>query len=100
MTTAQAGTDAAQPLRCRVMIGNRLGLHARAAAKFVKTASTFDAEIEVEKAGTTVSGESILGLMMLAAGPGSEIELCAVGPEAQAALDALVSLIEDRFDED
>jgi phosphocarrier protein HPr len=84
----------------RVVIGNRLGLHARAAAKFVEAASAFECEIEVEKGGTKVSGKSILGLIMLAAGPGSEIALQARGADAGAALDALVRLIEDRFHED
>ncbi len=84
----------------RVVIGNRLGLHARAAAKFVEAASGFDCEINVEKSGQSVSGKSILGLMMLAAGPGSEIALHAAGADADAALDALVRLIEERFYED
>ena len=82
------------------LIGNRLGLHARAAAKFVNTAAQFDAEIWVIKAGTRVSGGSILGLMMLAAGPGSEIALEARGAEAGDALNALLALIEGKFDED
>lgn len=82
------------------LIGNRLGLHARAAAKFVQTAEQFDADIWVVRNGMRVSGASILGLMMLAAGPGQEILVEACGKEAKAALDALVRLVEAKFDED
>ena len=81
-------------------IANRRGLHARAAAKFVKLAGQFDAQVVVSKRGTEVSGLSIMGLMMLAAGPGCTIELRGRGAEANAALQALVSLIEAKFDED
>jgi phosphocarrier protein HPr len=88
------------PARQTCLICNRLGLHARAAAKFVKLAGTFDAEIWVERNGTRVSGISILGLMMLAAGPGTELTLESVGPNAGDALDALAQLIENKFDED
>ena len=97
-TNEAAGGRAAQTRRA--VIGNRLGLHARAAAKFVEAASAFDCEINVEKGGQSVSGKSILGLMMLAAGPGSEVALHAEGADASAALDALVRLIEERFHED
>ncbi len=83
-----------------VDICNARGLHARASAKFVKLASTFDAEVTVSRDGTTVDARSIMGLMMLAAGPGSQIEIVAEGPEAQPAVDALVELVEARFDED
>ena len=86
--------------RCSCLIGNRLGLHARAAAKFVSMAGQFDAEIWVSRNGMRVSGVSILGLMMLAAGPGTEIELEAQGVEAADALKALAGLIRGRFDED
>ncbi len=88
------------PHRRTCLISNRLGLHARAAAKFVKTASGFDADIAVTSGGTRVSGASILGLMMLAAGPGSEIEIETRGPEAEPALEALAALVDGRFDED
>lgn len=84
----------------KVTICNIRGLHARAAAKFVTVAGTFDAEITVYREGTTVSGRSILGLMMLAAGIGSEIELSAEGAEAGEALSSLVSLVEAKFEED
>ncbi len=83
-----------------VDICNARGLHARASAKFVKLASTFDAEITVSRDGTTVDARSIMGLMMLAAGPGCQIEIKAEGVEAQPAIDALVDLVEARFDED
>jgi len=79
---------------------NKRGLHARAAAKFVKTAGAFEAEIEVSRAGQTVSGLSIMGLMMLAAATGSEIEIRCTGEDAGRALEALLSLISDKFDED
>jgi len=81
-------------------ICNQRGLHARAAARFVKTAALFDAEIWVRKNGTEVSGRSIMGLMMLAAAPGAVIRLAASGREAEAALTALTKLIECKFDED
>ncbi len=80
-------------------ISNRRGLHARAAAKFVKCAEAFSADIEVRKQETTVSGLSIMGLMMLAAVPGSRIEVQAAGADAAAALAALSKLIGNRFDE-
>jgi phosphocarrier protein len=83
-----------------VEIVNERGLHARASAKFVKMAAGFDAEVTVSRDGTTVDARSIMGLMMLAAGLGSTIEIAAEGPEAQPALDALVELVRARFDED
>jgi phosphocarrier protein len=81
-------------------ICNQRGLHARAAARFVKTAASFDAEIWVRKNGTEVSGRSIMGLMMLAAAPGAVVRLSATGREAEAAVIALAKLIECKFDED
>ena len=83
-----------------VEIVNERGLHARASAKFVKLAATFDAEVTVSRDGTTVDALSIMGLMMLAAGIGSTIEIAADGPEAQPALDALVEQVRRRFDAD
>ncbi len=83
-----------------VEIVNERGLHARASAKFVKMAAAFDAEVTVTRDGTTVDARSIMGLMMLAAGMGSTVEITADGPEAQPALDALVELVQGRFDED
>jgi len=84
----------------KVTICNRRGLHARAAARFVKLAFEFSAEVTVAKNGTTVSGRSIMGLMMLAAGPGTEIELHATGPDAERAVVALAALIAGGFDEE
>jgi len=83
-----------------VEIVNRRGLHARASAKFVKLASGFDAEVRVSKDGQTVDARSIMGLMMLAAGPGCCVEIEAEGPDAEPALDALQALVAARFDED
>ena len=93
------GSDSGGEVRRVVTICNRRGLHARAAAKFVKLADAFDAEITVAKNGTTVSGRSIMGLMMLAAGIGTSIEVRASGPQAESAAAALAALIEGGFDE-
>jgi phosphocarrier protein HPr len=87
------------PVRSRAIICNRRGLHARAAARFVKVAFEFDAEITVAKNGTSVSGRSIMGLMMLAAGPGTPLEISATGSQAAAAVAALVALVNSGFDE-
>jgi phosphocarrier protein len=84
----------------RVTILNKRGLHARAAARFVKLASQFAAELTVAKDGVAVSGRSIMGLMMLAAGPGTELSIRAEGTDADAALDALAGLVAAKFDED
>jgi len=81
-------------------ICNQRGLHARAAARFVKTAAQFDADIRVRKNGTEVSGRSIMGLMMLAAAPGTVVELNASGRQAAEAVAALAALIECKFNED
>lgn len=83
-----------------VTIRNRKGLHARASAKFVKCAETFDANVWVVREGHSVGGTSIMGLMMLAAGPGSQILIKANGAQADAALTALVALVQDGFGED
>lgn len=84
----------------KVTISNRRGLHARAAAKFVQLAGNFDAEVLVAKNDTVVPGASIMALMMLAAGPGCELQLRADGPEAEEALRALERLITDGFGEE
>jgi phosphocarrier protein HPr len=83
-----------------VEIVNERGLHARASAKFVKLASEFDAEVQVSRDGQTVDARSIMGLMMLAAGPGCCVDITAEGPDARAAVDALAELIASRFDEE
>ena len=86
-------------VRRTVVIENAKGLHARAAAKLVQLASDFAAEIVVVKGCETVSAASIMGLIALAATPGTALELCA-GPEAEAAVAALAALIGNKFDED
>ncbi len=83
-----------------VVICNKRGLHARAAARFVKLAETFSAEVTVTRRDQGVSGRSIMGLMMLAATPGSSIEIAAKGEDAALAVSALSALVERRFDED
>ncbi len=81
-------------------IQNRLGLHARPAAMFVKIANRHKAEIWVEKDGEQVNGKSIMGLMMLAAGQGSKLSVSVEGPDAEKAMEELELLIERRFEED
>lgn len=83
-----------------LLIINKRGLHARASAKFVQMVEGFDASIEVSKDGMTVGGTSIMGLMMLAASPGCTIEVTASGAQAEAAIEALARLVEDRFGEE
>jgi phosphocarrier protein len=83
-----------------VTIVNTRGLHARAAARFAKLAEKFDADIRVSSQGYIVSGLSIMGLMMLAAGPGTAVEIATEGAEADAALAALAALVEAGFEED
>ncbi len=84
----------------RFIIKNRLGLHARAAAVLVQTASCYDSEITVTKDGEEVNGKSIMGILMLAAAQGSEIEVVAQGEDAIEALAAIGKLINDGFGED
>ena len=83
-----------------VLVINKLGLHARAAAKFVSLASRFKSEITVTRNGQDVNGKSIMGIMMLAAGKGSSLLLAADGADEQQALTALRALVESRFGED
>ncbi|WP_422369046.1 HPr family phosphocarrier protein [Pelagibius sp.] len=99
---AQARQDGAgaETIRRRLTIQNQKGLHARAAAKFVKLAETFDAQVTVIKNDTRVSGCSIMGLMMLAAGPGCDIDVEASGFGAAKAVEALSRLVDDKFHED
>ena len=87
-------------VRVKAAIVNQRGLHARASAKFVATASKFKSEITVVKDDNSVSGRSIMGLMMLAAAKGTTVELIASGPNAREAIAALTSLIAARFHED
>jgi phosphocarrier protein len=80
-------------------ISNKRGLHARAAAKLVQTVEQFRAEVTVSRCGESVGGTSIMGILMLAAAPGTSIRITARGPEAAAALDAVTALIESKFGE-
>ncbi|MDG5487140.1 HPr family phosphocarrier protein [Sphingomonas sp. FW199] len=83
-----------------VTITNRRGLHARASAKFVTLAASQDAQVEVEKDGSSVTGTSIMGLMMLGAAKGDTITISAEGPDAEATVAAMAALVEDKFGED
>jgi phosphocarrier protein HPr len=79
---------------------NKRGLHARASAKFVQMVERFNAEVWVTKGSETVGGTSIMGLMMLSASPGTSIIVSAIGPEAQAAIDAITELVASKFNEE
>lgn len=88
------------PLVRELPITNKRGLHARASAKFVHTVERFNATVTVTRNGETVGGNSIMGLMMLSAGPGTSVEVSCSGPEAQAAMDALTTLVTTKFGEE
>jgi len=88
-----------QTIHTEVTICNKLGMHARAATRFVTLANHFKSDIRVEREGRDVSGKSIMGLMMLAASKGTQIQIRAEGPDARAAVDALRGLVENCFDE-
>jgi phosphocarrier protein len=99
--TPEGAADASiGALRRTLPIGNKRGLHARAAAKFVRTAGQFDAVVRVSFKGQEVSGLSIMGLMMLAAGPGISITIKAIGKDAAKAVETLCKLVEAGFDEE
>ena len=83
-----------------IPIINKRGLHARASAKFVQLVERFNAEVWVTRGGETVGGTSIMGLMMLSAGPGTSIVVSATGPEAEAAINALTDLVASKFNEE
>ena len=87
-------------LRARVIIPTKRGLHARASAKIVEASARFQSEIHVVKDGQEVNGRSIMGLMMLAASIGSEVEITAEGPDAAEALKAMLALVEAKFGEE
>ena len=89
-----------EALERRLRIVNTKGLHARASAKFVQMVEKFNAEVWVTRGSETVGGTSIMGLMMLAAGPGTSVTVSAIGPEAQAAVDAIAALVADKFNEE
>ena len=88
------------PIQATVNICNQRGLHARASAKFVKLASSFESEIRVTRDGVTVDARSIMGLLMLGAGIGCDIDVVAEGPDAEEAIAALSDLVARKFDED
>jgi phosphocarrier protein HPr len=87
-------------ISAEIPIINKRGLHARASAKFVQTVERFSAEVWVTRNGETVGGTSIMGLMMLSAGPGTTILVSAAGPEAEAALSAITALCASKFNEE
>jgi phosphocarrier protein HPr len=89
-----------QSITKELVVTNKLGIHARPAAMFVKTANRFECDIFVEKDGEKVNGKSIMGLMMLAAGPGSRLKVQAEGDDAARALGELEGLLHRKFDED
>jgi phosphocarrier protein HPr len=86
--------------RREVTIQNRLGLHARAAARFVHTAAQFKSRVTAGRNGRVMDGKSILGILLLGASRGTTVEIAADGEDEEAAVEALVSLVEDRFGED
>ena len=98
--SAKAVTVGSANMTKDFLVSNKLGIHARPAAMFVKTANRFSCDIFVEKDGEKVNGKSIMGLMMLAAGPGSKVTVHAQGHDAQQALIELEILINRKFDED
>jgi len=100
MNKQQMMNNQKKPISHDIEIINKLGLHARAAAKFVSTASGFSSHVDVEKNGQHINGKSIMGVMMLAAGKGSFITLHIDGDDAQACASALTNLINNRFDEE
>jgi phosphocarrier protein HPr len=110
LTPHKASPSLATPVAGRfeatVTVVNKRGLHARAAAKFVKLVGNFEADVQVTAVkgglagGAVVTGRSIMGLMMLAAGPGAELSIVAEGPDARSALAALTRLVEHGFDEE
>jgi phosphocarrier protein HPr len=98
MSAKKSGNDNA--LTRELTVVNKLGIHARPAALFVKTANRFASDIFVEKDGEKVNGKSIMGLMMLAAGPGSKLRVHAEGDDASQAMHELEELLKRKFDED
>ena len=93
-------SDVAEFLTKELTIANKSGIHARPAAMFVKIANRFGCDIFVEKDGEKINGKSIMGLMMLAAGPGSKVTLHVKGADAQAAIAEIEALVQRKFDEE
>jgi len=107
MTEDEAGTEnipgpsvPAGAVSKELLIINKRGLHARASAKFVQTVERFTSEVWVTRGSETVGGRSIMGLMMLAAAPGTTIRVSALGPDADAAITAITELVESKFNEE
>jgi phosphocarrier protein len=98
MSATRKGPD--KEITKDLVVSNKLGIHARPAAMFVKIANRFTCDVFVEKDGETVNGKSIMGLMMLAAGPGSKLRVRANGADATQALNDLEALLKRKFDED
>src|SRR5438093_13264052 len=100
MSAARKLSDDEMKVTKELLVINKLGIHARPAAMFVKTANRFQCEVFVEKDGERVNGKSIMGLMMLAAGPGSRLTVFAEGTDASHAVLELETLVKRKFDED
>ena len=100
MSAGKQAGNTANRVRKELVVANKLGIHARPAAMFVKTANQFNCEVFVEKDGETVNGKSIMGLMMLAAGPGCKIRIYADGADATLAMQEIEALMKRKFDED
>jgi len=100
LMSAKKNHDKSLALTRELLVSNKLGVHARPAALFVKTANRFASDIFVEKDGEKVNGKSIMGLMMLAAGPGSTLKVYAQGHDALLALAELETLVKRKFDEE
>ena len=98
--TLDDSSSASGTVSREIPITNKRGLHARASAKFVQLVERFNADVVVTRNGETVGGTSIIGLMMLSAGPGTSILVAAKGAEAQAALDAITELVTNKFGEE
>src|SRR4051794_22720206 len=100
MSAAKQTGNTTSKVKKELVVANKLGIHARPAAMFVKTANKFDCDVFVEKDGETVNGKSIMGLMMLAAGPGSRITVHAEGEDAARAVHEIELLLARKFDEE
>jgi phosphocarrier protein HPr len=100
LMSAKKLPDEDATVRKEFFVSNKLGIHARPAALFVKTANRFQCDVFVEKDGEKVNGKSIMGLMMLAAGPGSKLTVHADGPDASKAIAEIEALIKRKFDEE
>lgn len=100
MSASHNAGNTAMKVKKELVVANKLGIHARPAAMFVRTANQFDCEVLVEKDGETVNGKSIMGLMMLAAGPGCKIRIHADGQDAMQAVTEIELLLKRKFDEE